>query len=147
MDFIRNNSYLQLISRLFVGTFFIVAAVGKIADPNLFAEQIENYRMVPEFLLHLMALTFPWIEFVTGITLILGVRLKATASIMLSLMTIFTIAVATAWARDLDISCGCFSTNPKKVGLSKVLENLGLILLLIQVYISKTRKLAIDTQA
>lgn len=144
MNFIQNNSLLQLISRVFVGTFFIVAAIGKIADPALFAEQIDNYRMVPDIAQNLMALILPWMEFITGLMLILGVRLKATSSLMIALMVMFTIAVSTAWLRDLDISCGCFSANPKKVGIGKILENLGLILLLLQVYFSKTRKLALD---
>lgn len=144
MNFLQNNSVLQLASRLFVGMYFIIAAVSKITDPALFAEQIDNYRMVPDFIQHPMALILPWLEFLTGIMLIIGARLKATSGIMIGLMLMFTIAVFSAWMRDLDISCGCISTNPEKVGLTKVLKNLGLTLLLVQVYFSKTRKIAVD---
>jgi hypothetical protein len=43
----------------------------------------------------------------------------------------FTILVASALMRGLDISCGCFTQDPnvRKIGYQKILENCGLIVL------------------
>jgi hypothetical protein len=43
----------------------------------------------------------------------------------------FTVLIASALLRGLDISCGCFSQDPNvsKIGFQKIAENCGLIVL------------------
>lgn len=125
-----NNKILLLTIRLFVAFFFILAATTKITDPDGFSQSIYNYKLLPDFLINFLALAFPWIELVAGILLIFGISVKENSAILSGLLVIFIFAIAISLARGLDIDCGCFGTvDGSKVGLMKILENVGLLLL------------------
>ncbi len=102
---------LVLLARLVVGAIFLYASFDKIAHPDQFAQAIYNYRLVPLSLLHPMALLLPWLEAVTGVALILGVARRGAALFASMMSLAFIIGLSSALARDLDISCGCFSTD------------------------------------
>jgi len=147
MEMLKNNPYIPLISRIIVGSVFIVVGVTKILDPKLFANEIGNYDLLPNYVLHIPAIILPWIELVVGMLLVLGIKLKTNSLIAGTLLVIFTIGVITAWSRGLDINCGCFSSiKEEKVGLSKVLQNSGLILLTILTFISNSTKFKLKSE-
>ena len=84
--------------------------------------------MVPVFAENLVAMTLPWIEVVAALALLVGVRARDGAILAGGSLVVFTVAVIAAFARGLDIECGCFGTaDASRVGLTKVAENLGLI--------------------
>lgn len=127
---VLNNKYLLLIFRLFLGFIFIFAAVTKIADPEAFSQSIYNYKLLPLSLVNIFAILFPWIEIVAGILLIFGVSVKENSAIISGLLLIFIIAITISLFRGLDIDCGCFGTvDGAKVGILKILENIGLLLI------------------
>ena len=118
------------IARIAVGLVFLVAAFGKLADPGAFALQIHNYRLAPPGSENAIAMVVPWIELVTGLALAIGIKPRAGAAIALAMMVGFTVAVGIAWARGLNIECGCFGTlGASQVGARKFAENLVLTLL------------------
>jgi len=121
--------WLVLACRLLVGGVFVFASLDKLAHPEAFAQAIYNYRIVPYSLLHAAAMLLPVVEFLAGSALILGV-LRRGAALQCGLMTaIFMVAIATALARGLDISCGCFHTDGGHgVGLSLLWRDAGLLL-------------------
>lgn len=136
-----NNPILNLVIRVFIGVIFIYFGASKLADPGLFAEEIGNYDMMPNSITHLLAIIFPWIEIVVGIMLLFGIKQKENAFIATSLLVVFTIAVAVAFARGLDISCGCAGADAQQtVGWGKIFENLGLIILTLYLLISDNKK-------
>lgn len=111
----------QLLVRLALGGVFIYASVTKIYAPDKFALAISNYRLLPHELIHLAAITVPWVEVVTGLLLILGVWPRANALILLGLTTVFLFMISSALARGLNIECGCFGTvGGRKVGLTSL---------------------------
>ena len=127
---ILNNNILLLSIRLFLGFIFIFAAVSKVADPEGFSQSIYNYKLMPDFLINVLAIVFPWIELVAGILLVFGISVKENSAILTGLLVVFIIAIVISLARGLDINCGCFGTvEGSKVGLMKILENVGLVLL------------------
>jgi uncharacterized membrane protein YphA (DoxX/SURF4 family) len=85
---------------------------------------------MPDFLINFLAIAFPWIELVAGILLVFGISVKENSAIISGLLVVFIIAIGISLARGLDIDCGCFGTiDGSKVGLLKILENIGLLLL------------------
>lgn len=127
---IFNNNILLLNIRLFLGFIFIFAAVTKVADAVGFSQSIYNYKLMPDFLINVLAIVFPWIELVAGILLVFGISVKENSAILTGLLVVFIIAIVISLARGLDINCGCFGTvEGSKVGLMKILENVGLVLL------------------
>ena len=113
-------------AQLAIGVLFLVAALGKIGDLANFAQQVHNYRLAPLWSQNFIGITLPWIELLAGLALVLGVRPRAGAVILLVLMLGFTVAVGAAWARGLDFECGCFGkASASRIGAQKFFENLG----------------------
>ena len=125
-----NNKYFLLAGRLFLGFIFVLAAITKISDPEGFSQAIYNYKLLPLFLINILAILFPWIELAAGILLVFGVSVKENSAILSGLLIVFIIAIVISLFRGLDIDCGCFGTaDATKVGILKVLENIGLLLI------------------
>lgn len=145
MKSIISNEYFLFIARLIVGSLFIIVGVAKISDPALFAREIANYRLLPDFTINTIAIVLPWIELISGILLILGVRLRANAAIITILLLLFNIMVAIAWARGLNINCGCYSHIAQQtVGLPKILENTVFMVLSILIFIFPKNNLSLE---
>ena len=124
------SALVVLLCRLAVGGVFIYASLDKLAHPQAFAEAIHHYRLVPYALLHPSALLLPMLEFVLGAALVLGIARRGASLWAAFLLVVFTIAIGTALARGLDISCGCFNTDAGHgVGVSLLFRDLGLLLL------------------
>ena len=115
--------------RLGLAAVFIVAAVPKIAAPDLFAGAIFNYQMLPPWGVNVVALVLPWFELFVGCCLALGIWSRASALLVAGMMVAFTGAFAIAKARGLDIACGCFEVGqaqePSSVGWV-VVRDLGI---------------------
>jgi uncharacterized membrane protein YphA (DoxX/SURF4 family) len=130
MNKILSNKYFLVSIRIVLGFVFIFAAISKAAEPEAFAKAIYNYKLLPLFLINILAITLPWIELSAGLLLVFGVSVKENSAILSGMLLVFIIAIAISLARGLDINCGCFGTvDGSKVGLMKILENAGLLLL------------------
>lgn len=142
MKKLLNNSYLNLAARLFLGVFFIVAGVAKIADPAHFAKEIINYNLTPLYIVNIIALFLPWLELITGLLLAFGVKIKTNSLIIGLLLIMFILMVFSAMLRGLNISCGCFGkASEQKTGWGKVFENLGLLAICVYLFFSNPKTL------
>lgn len=138
---ILDNPILILVIRTFIGILFIFYGVSKVANPSHFANEIGNYNMLPDLIIQIMALVIPWIELIVGVLLLFGVYLNENGFIATVLLIIFTLAVAIAFSRGLDISCGCSGNDAgQKVGWLKIFENIGLIVLTLILSITKSKR-------
>lgn len=143
----RRNNFVQILSfifRIVLGIVFLYAAIGKIDNPAAFYKEIVNYNLFPNLLSQVFAIIIPWIELAIGIFLIFGIRIRSTSFICFVLLTTFTLLVISAWARGLNINCGCFSHHIEYVGLKKVLENVFLILASVFVFFFPDKFLSLD---
>ena len=117
-------------AQVLLGLLFLYAALGKLGDVSALATEVHNFRLVPLWSEHLVAMTLPWIELLAGLALVLGVSPRAGAWVALALLAAFTAAVAAAMVRGLDIECGCFGTSSAmRVGWAKLVENVGMLAL------------------
>jgi len=129
MKAILANDYFNWTLRTIVGLVLVVAAIDKAADPSAFAVSITNYKLVSEGPALALATILPWIELVTGLCVLFGVLRTGGAVVASGLFAIFAALMASALARGLDISCGCFSQDPGVGTISgiRILENVGLL--------------------
>ena len=136
------NDYLILALRLLLGLTFVVASVDKIAEPGMFAKAIENYKLISGPVAMLVATLLPWIELLSGLGMLSGIYRQGSAFVLFTLLAVFTVAVITGVIRGLDISCGCFTLDPEvnRIGLWKILENIGLMVASIVVFFSQGRQ-------
>ena len=113
--------------RIGLGLVFIAASLDKIQNPQLFADNIANYRAIPYPLINPIAVTLPWVEFVAGSLLVMGIWSRANALILSGMLVLFSLAILQALLRNLDISCGCFSTDPEAHKMTRWTLYLNLI--------------------
>ena len=127
---IRSMAYLILIGRLVVSAVFILAALPKIQDPVAFAVSVEGYRIVTANLAMWIALALPWLELVTGFGILIPQIRRGSALVITLLLIAFIALHASAWARGLDINCGCFNEHESEKTpdyLWLILRNIGLL--------------------
>ena len=104
-----------LLLRLALGGVFIYAGALKIVDAPGFAKAVHHFQLTPWPVSLLLAIYLPWLEVLAGLALIVR-RLALGASLALVIMSaVFLIALSIAWARGLDISCGCFGKEEHNI--------------------------------
>jgi uncharacterized membrane protein YphA (DoxX/SURF4 family) len=95
--------------RLGLAGIFIYAGFIKLLDPRAFAHAIAQYDLVPETLLPLVAVGLPALEVLAGLGLIFEIR--GSLTLIGILLLIFLVILGFAVWQNLDIDCGCFTTD------------------------------------
>jgi len=106
-----NSRSLHWIARLILGVAFLYAAIIKIAAPLDFADSIAAFQILPTALINIIALGLPWFELACSLMVLTGFHLRAGALGLVAMLTVFTIAIASALLRGLSIDCGCFGSH------------------------------------
>jgi putative oxidoreductase len=142
------HKYLVLAVRLFFGGVFIIASIEKIAYPETFAISVEAYKVLPISFINIFSLVIPWMELLCGVFLLGGVFLRASASLLTLFLGMFTVAILSAMMRQLNIDCGCFGpAHSTPVGWNKILEDFGLIVLGIYLFLASGDSVDVHTSS
>ncbi len=102
---------LRMVLLVVVGGLFLWAGGMKAADPAAFARQIEDYRLLPPPACAALALYLPWLEIACAVGLVRRSFREGALWVLAILLAVFTLALLSAWARGLNITCGCFGSN------------------------------------
>ena len=144
-----SNKYFLIVLRVILGAIFIYASVNKLFHGEEFAKAIKNYEMMPLFTINILAIILPYVEFITGILLITGIYKKGSSAIAILSLVVFLIALTSAYARGLDINCGCFSlenTSSKSDILTRIFEDILMIVVAVVVFIFSGKKKAEESK-
>ena len=125
---------LALLLRLYIAGLFVYAGMYKINYTAEFAETIASYRLVPYWGVNLMAITLPWIELISGILLICGIRVRSTLVVVGLLLVAFTVGIAVNLIWKSPIACGCFQTLDDPISWKTLVRDLLWIAMVIHVY-------------
>lgn len=110
------ESKVEIIVRWILGVMLAAASLSKIANPQEFFVSIAAYQTpLPSVLLRLAAMILPWLELLCGLLLLGRIWMRAALVWSLVMFAVFVFSTGQAWARGLEISCGCF--NLKAFGL------------------------------
>jgi uncharacterized membrane protein YphA (DoxX/SURF4 family) len=133
----------RLLLRLSLAALFLFAAVSKLIDPSLFAQQIANYQLTPWPVTAVISVFLPALEFCVGICLLLG-RWESGALVWGAIMlAIFSGALLSAIVRGLSIDCGCFGRSVENTGtLWPLIRNLVLLAVTAVLWFSRRRERA-----
>ncbi|WP_244962985.1 MauE/DoxX family redox-associated membrane protein [Nocardioides dongkuii] len=102
------REWLGLVARLVTGGVWIVAGGLKLGEPYESVQAVRAYDLLPEALVEPIGYLLPVLEVVVGLALVAGLLTRGAAAISALLFVAFIIGIASAWARGLEIDCGCF---------------------------------------
>jgi uncharacterized membrane protein YphA (DoxX/SURF4 family) len=128
------HPYPALILRLYIAGLFIYAGMLKINYTAEFAETIASYRMVPYWGVNLMAVTMPWIELISGILLMCGIRVRSAIVVTGSLLVMFSVGIAANLIWKAPIDCGCFHTLDDPISWKTLVRDLMWVAMAVHVY-------------
>ncbi|MBL8013366.1 MAG: DoxX family membrane protein [Candidatus Omnitrophica bacterium] len=96
--------------RIIIGLLFVVSGAEKLIWPyQNFLYVLQSYQIIPSGLDVVIAKVFPWIEFITGLLLVLGLWISCVIRLALVMFAVFILIISQALLRKLPIDeCGCF---------------------------------------
>lgn len=97
--------------RVVAAMAFTYAGLVKMRSPQVFADDIAGFRLLPGALVVPLALALPIFELGTGIWLFSGLKVRSSAFCGLAGTTIFLLALVSAAVRGLPVECGCFGEH------------------------------------
>ena len=132
--FLILQPWIGLLARLTLGGVLFVAGYLKIGTPDKSQMAVRAYEILPISVANFLGLILPPVEIVIGTLLIVGALTRVMAALGGITMFIFIIAIGQAWARGLDIDCGCFggggAVAPGETKyLQEILRDIGLVFL------------------
>ncbi len=125
------TSSLERTLRGLLALLLLWAAISKLGNPTEFYGSILAYELpLPRALVQATAVVLPWIELLCGLMLLAGFWTPTALLTITGLMVIFVVATGQAWARGIDISCGCFNLtifglHESAPGLSRFIESVA----------------------
>jgi uncharacterized membrane protein YphA (DoxX/SURF4 family) len=96
------------LARLVVGGVWLAAGLLKVSDGAASVRAVRAYRLLPESVVPTVGHALPALEIVVGLALVAGALTRAAAVASSLLFVAFIIGISSAWARGLQIECGCF---------------------------------------
>jgi uncharacterized membrane protein YphA (DoxX/SURF4 family) len=152
---VRSNAagpWLATAARLVLGGVFLVAGALKIPDPAAAVRAVRAYRLLPEPAVAPVAFGLPVIEIAVGLALVVGVFVRTAAIAAAVLLVVFLVGIGSAWARGLQIDCGCFGQGGTVAARdtaypTEVLRDLALLLLALALAWRPASRLALGTSA
>ncbi|GAA1843773.1 DoxX family membrane protein [Pseudonocardia ailaonensis] len=96
------------LARLGLAAVWLASGLLKALDPAQTYVAVKAYDVLPTDGVSIVAGILPWFELALGVLLLLGVGTRAVAVLSAVLLLVFIAGVSQAWARGLNIDCGCF---------------------------------------
>jgi uncharacterized membrane protein YphA (DoxX/SURF4 family) len=142
--------WVTTVARLVVAGVLIVAGWLKMGAPALSIRAVEAYDLLPTAVAEIVGYVLPILEIVIGLLLVVGLLTRLAAIVAGLLMLAFVIGIASAWARGLNIDCGCFGgggalpPGQRANYLPEILRDLGILALAAWVAVKPPGRLALD---
>jgi uncharacterized membrane protein YphA (DoxX/SURF4 family) len=124
--------WLGTVARLVVGGVLVVAGLIKLPDPAGSVRAVRAYDLLPESVVPTIGHGLPIFEVCVGVLLIVGLGTRIVAVLAALLMLAFVVGISSAWARGLQIDCGCFGGGGYAANASRkypweIARDLGLL--------------------
>jgi uncharacterized membrane protein YphA (DoxX/SURF4 family) len=143
-------AWLSTAARLVLAGVWAWAGFAKIADPDAAARAVRAHKLLPEALVKVFARGLPFVEIALALLLFAGLATRVASLVAAGLLAMFIFSISSAWARGLQIDCGCFvggGTAHADAGkyLSEVARDLGLMVVAAWLAWRPTSRLALDS--
>lgn len=136
-----------LAARVLVGAILVYAGATKAAGPSEeFAIVIGSYDVLPREMVLTAATFLPWIEMLIGWSLVLGLKLRASAAAAGALFASFLFALILVQAKGIQLpNCGCLGDAVHFTPFQACLFDIGLSTLCWLTWRSAPARLSLDS--
>jgi len=141
---------ISFIFRIIVGGIFLLAGLAKISDPVRFLLTLREFQLFPEVIIRFLAVYLPWLEFILGLFILLGILYRTSSLMLAFLNAVFTLAILSVIIRGIDIDCGCFGLLadilkiPDSADIKAVIRNLLFIGMCLYIFFVKDTVISIE---
>jgi len=137
--------WFQIGARALLGGIFLSSGIAKVQNLPLFESAVKAYGILPDVAATMVAKALPWLEIVTGSYLLLGLFTSYTSLMAAGMLIVFLGAIGWALLHNQEIDCGCYiGGQSDPISWQKWLEDLGLLLLAVYLYVEKLGRWSID---
>lgn len=143
-------SWIGFVARLVVGTVWVIAGALKLPDPAASVRAVRAYDLLPEAIVPTVGHLLPLVEIVVGLCLVLGLLTRGAAALSTMLLLAFIVGISAAWARGIQIECGCFGGGGAEAGATSaypwdIARDLGLAAASTWLVVRRQNRLALDS--
>ncbi|HEY3530849.1 MAG TPA: MauE/DoxX family redox-associated membrane protein [Nocardioides sp.] len=144
------RQWVGVLARLLVGIVDLVAGLAKFPDPAGNVRQVRAFQILPESVVPTVGHALPTAEIIIGVALILGLLTRLFGVLSALFFIAFIIGISAAWARGLEINCGCFGShgvpaNPQRQYAIDIARDVGLLACSLWLMVWPRTRLALDT--
>ena len=144
------NEWFGTLARLVVGGVWLAAGLLKVTDGAASVRAVRAYDLLPESVVPTVGHALPALEIVVGLALVVGALVRGVAVVSALLQVAFIIGISSAWARGLQIDCGCFGDGGFDADAAakypwEIARDVGLFLLSLWLVWRPRTRLALDT--
>src|SRR3982751_2954031 len=108
--------WISTVARLGLAAGFLIAGGLKVGDLAASGRAVNAYDLMSYDTAKVVGAVQPFLEIALGLLLLAGLAVRLSAAIAAVLLVVFIAGIASAWARGLQIDCGCFSKGGELTG-------------------------------
>src|SRR3954466_14165062 len=127
--------WVSTVARAGLAAVFLTAGLLKVDDLAASGRAVNAYRLMDYDTAKVIGAVQPFLEIALGLLLLAGLGVRLSAAIAALLLAVFIAGIISAWARGLQIDCGCFSKGGDLTGRRtaeygrEVLRDVGFLIL------------------
>lgn len=145
------KDWIGLVARLVTGGVWLVAGAVKLPDPEASVRAVRAYDLLPEAVVPAVGYGLPIVEVIVGVCLIVGLWTRPMAAVSSVLFVAFIVGISAAWARGLQIDCGCFGGGGYDADATskypwEIARDVGLLALSSWLVVRPRSRLALDSR-
>ncbi len=117
-----------------LGIVFLLSTLPKLRRPLAFAQSVVTYKVLPDQVAYVFALTLIPLEAFLAIALLTGFLTDIALPLAITLLIVFFVGVGINLKRGRRISCGCFGETSEQISprtLARLFLLLTVVLLLV----------------
>ena len=108
----NENSFPAATGRMLLGIIFAYSGVVKLLDLPTFQASVASFQFVDQSLIIHITRTIPILELLLALGIFIPSIYRSSAAGITALSVVFAVIYASAWARGITPTCGCFGNNP-----------------------------------
>ena len=108
--------WISTLARLGLAAVWLTAGALKVGDLAASARAVNAYQLMSYDAAKVVGAIQPFLEIALGLLLLIGIATRLSAAISAVVLVIFIAGIVSAWARGLQIDCGCFSKGGELTG-------------------------------